>query len=295
MRVFVTGATGFIGEAVVRELVAAGHTVLGLARSDAAAATLARTGVDVQRGDLTDTASLVAGALACDGVAHLAFIHDFSAYEAAAETDRRAVEAMTGALEGSGKSFVLTSATALAASGGVTMEDDTPPDGGLPRGRTEAVVLAAAGRGVRTSIVRLSVSVHGAGDHGFVPRLIDFARRTGVAAFIGDGGNRWPAVHRLDAARLYRLALEKAAPGSRLHGVAESGVPMRAIAETIGAGLGVPVRSLSVDEAAGHFGWMTRFVAMDNPTSSDITRTTCGWQPQEPDLLTDMRTNGYFG
>jgi nucleoside-diphosphate-sugar epimerase len=165
---------------------------------------------------------------------------------------------------------------------------------GAPRSASEAAELAAAGRGVRASVVRLAPSVHGAGDHGFVPRLIDIARRTGVAAFIGDGANRWPALHRLDAARLFRLALENAAPGARLHGVAEEGVTLRAIAEVIGDGLGVPVRSLTTDEAATHFEWLARFVAIDNPTSSTLTRDTLGWRPQGPELLTDMRESGYF-
>src|SRR6185437_5156066 len=230
MRVFLTGATGFIGEAIVRELLPAGHQVLGLARSDAAADTLARLGVEAHRGDLSETESLVAGARACDGVIHTAFIHDFSAYATAAETDRRAVAAMTAALEGSGKPFVLTSGTALLAPGRIGTEDDAPAPGSAAslRAAAEATALAAAARGVRASVVRLPPSVHGTGDHGFVPTLIDIARRTGVSAFIGDGANRWPAVHRLDAARLFRLALERAAPGAGLHAVAEEGVPLAA-------------------------------------------------------------------
>jgi len=295
MRVFVTGATGFIGSAVVHELLAAGHRVLGLARSDEAAATLAGLGVDVQRGELADTDSLAAGARACDGVIHTAFIHDFSTYEANAETDRRALDALARALEGTGKPLVATSATAVIASGGIGTELDAPmvEGHGRIRGASEAV-LSAAEHGVRVSVVRLSPSVHGAGDHGFVPMLIGFARRTGFAAYVGDGANRWPAVHRLDAARLFRLALEKAPAGSRLHGAAEEGVAMRAIAETIGAGLGLPVRSLTKDEARAHFGWMANFVAIDNPVSSAITRETMGWRPEQPGLLTDMREAGYF-
>ena len=207
--------------------------MIGLARSDAAANILARSGVEAHRGDLADTASLAAGARACDGVIHTAFIHDFGAYAAAAETDRRAVEALTGALEGSGKPFVLTSGTALLAPGRVGKETDAPAPGSAAslRAAAEATTLAAAGRGVRACVMRLPPSVHGAGDHGFVPALIDIARRTGVAAFIGDGANRWPTVHRLDAVRLYRLALEHATPGARLHAVAEEGVPLSAIAE----------------------------------------------------------------
>jgi nucleoside-diphosphate-sugar epimerase len=297
MRVFVTGATGFIGSAIVRELLEAGHEVLGLVRSAAAAETLARLGVKAHAGELSDTDSLAAGAKACEGVIHTAFIHDFSAYDAAVETDRRAVEALAGALEGSGKPFVVTSGTlmlARVAPGRVGTEEDTLGSAAIPRAASEATALAAARRGVRASIVRLPPSVHGTGDHGFVPRLIDIARRTRISAFVGDGANRWPAVHRLDAARLFRLALEKAAPGARLHGVAEEGVPLRAIAQTIGAGLGLPVRSLAEDEARKHFDWLAPFVAIDNPTSSALTRRTLGWQPQQPDLLTDMREGGYF-
>jgi nucleoside-diphosphate-sugar epimerase len=297
MRVFVTGATGFIGSAVARELLTAGHKVLGLARNDAAADTLARVGVEAHRGELSDTDSLAAAARACDGVIHTAFIHDFSAYVAAIETDRRAVEALAGALKGSGKPLVVTSGTlmlAMGAPGRIATEEDAPASAAIPRAASELAVQAAAGRGVRASVVRLSPTVHGAGDHGFVPRLIDIARRAGFSAFVGDGANRWPAVHRLDAARLFRLALEKAAPGARLHGVAEEGVAMRAIAQTIGTGLGVPVRSLTADEAQAHFDFLAPLVAMDNPTSSAITCKSLGWRPQEPELLRDMRDSGYF-
>ena len=294
MRVFVTGATGFVGTAVVRELLGAGHQVLGLARSDAGAEAVSKAGAAVQRGELTDHESLIAGALACDGVIHTAFIHDFSKFEANIEIDRLAVEAMIGALEGSDKPFVVTTGTALVASvaqGRPSVEADTPPPG-APRAASETIVLTA--RGVRGSVIRLSPTTHGAGDHGFVPRLIDIARAKGFAAYVGEGANRWPAVHRLDAARLYRLALEKAGPGTRLHAVAEQGVPMRAIQEAIGAGLGVPVRSLTADEAAAHFEWFVRFVALDTPASSAATRELLGWRPEGPELLKDMRENGYF-
>jgi nucleoside-diphosphate-sugar epimerase len=293
MRVFVTGATGFIGTAVVQELLAEGHSVLGLARSDASAATLAALGVDVQRGDLSDLDALAAGARATDGIIHLAFIHDFSTYLANAETDRRAAAAMADALAGTGKPLVATSATAILAQGRLALETDASDPADHFRAASE-LVLSAAERDVRVSVVRLSPTVHGAGDHGFVPALIGVAKKTGVSAFVGEGANRWPAVHRSDAARLFRLALEKAAPGSRLHGVAEEGIPMRAIAETIGAGLGLPTRSLAPDEAAAHFDWLARFVGIDNPTSSAITRETLGWQPTGPDLLTDMQESGYF-
>lgn len=295
MRVFVTGATGFIGRAVVRELQAAGYDVVGLARSDAAVDALAKLGAQAHRGELSDLDSLAAGARASDGVIHLAFIHDFSKYEANAETDRRALNAMARALEGSGKPLVATSGTVVVAPGKLATENDAPAPEGLGRIRARSeLVLAAAERGVRVSVVRLPPTVHGKGDHAFVPALIDAARRTGFSAFIGDGANRWPAVHQLDAARLFRLALEKAAPGSRLHGAAEEGIPMRAIAETIGHGLSVPMRSLTGDEAPAHFDWLAGFVAVDNPTSSALTRATLGWVPEQPDLLTDMRDGGYF-
>jgi nucleoside-diphosphate-sugar epimerase len=296
MRVFLTGATGFIGQAIVRELVTAGHQVLGLARSDAKAEALVRLGIEAHKGNLADTESLGAGARACDGVIHTAFIHDWSTTtrEAAAETDRRAVKALADALQGSGKPLVITSGTALLAPRRTGTEHDAPVSAAIPRAASEATVLAAAGRGVRASVVRLPPTVHGAGDHGFVPMLIDIARRTGISAFVGEGANRWPAVHRLDAARLFRLALEKAAPGARLHGVAEEGVPLRAIAQTIGTALGLPVQSLTEGEAQAHFDWLARFVALDNPTSSALTRSSLGWRPQEPELLRDMRDSGYF-
>ena len=299
MRVFLTGATGFIGSAIVPELLGAGHRVLGLTRSEAGARSLAAAGAEAHRGDIEDLDSLRRGAAMADGVIHCAFNHGFGTtpLDVAAGMDLCAVEVMTGALEGTGKPFVLTSGTMLLAftfgPGHTGMEEEMPM-ATLPRVASEEAVLAAAGRGVRSSIVRLSPTVHGMGDHGFVPMLIETARRTGFAAYIGDGANCWPAIHRLDAARLYRLALENAAPGTRLHGVAEEGVPMKSIAETIGAGLGIPVKSIPADEAATHFAWLAMFVSTDNPTSSALTRETLGWHPQGPELLTDMRENGYF-
>lgn len=295
MRIFVTGATGFIGSAIVQELTDGGHQVLGLARSEASAAKLSSVGVDAHRGSLEDLDSLRSGAIASDGVIHTAFIHDFSTYQENAKIDQCALEAMANALEGSNKPLVATSGTTVLAPGRKGTEEDSPaPDSpGYIRAASE-VFLAAADRGIRTSVVRFPPSVHGAGDRAFIPALIDIARRTGVSAFVGDGTNRWPAVHRLDAARLFRLAVEKALPGSHLHGVAEEGIPMRQIAETIGEGLGVPVRSITTDAAEAQFGWLALFVAIDNPTSSAITRNSMGWQPQEADLLSDIQNSGYF-
>ncbi|MBY0503989.1 MAG: SDR family oxidoreductase [Bryobacteraceae bacterium] len=295
MRVFLTGATGFIGSAIVRELLTAGHQVVGLARSEASGDSLTRLGAEVHRGELSDPDSLAAGAEACDGVIHTAFIHDFSQYEANAEIDRRALAAMAVVLKGSGKPLVATSGTAVLTPGQIGTENDAPALEGLGRIRAASeAVLSAAEHGVRVSVVRLPPTVHGQDDHAFVPALIDIARRTGVAAFVDEGSNRWPAVHRLDAARLFRLAVETAAPGSRLHGVAEEGIPMHLIAEAIGQGLGVPVRSMGREEAAAHFGWLAPFVALDNPTSSALTRNAVRWLPREPELLSDLKDGGYL-
>ena len=295
MRVFLTGATGFIGTAIVSELQGAGHEVLGLARNHAKAADLARVGVEAHLGDLDDLESLAAGAVASDGVIHTAFGHDFSKYQEAGETDRAAVEAIGRALEGSGKPLVITSGTTIVATGRVVTEDEVAredaPSG--VRAPSEHVLAAASGLGVRGVAVRLPPSVHDEGDSGFIPALIGVARAKGVSAYLGDGMNRWPTVHRLDAARLFRLALEKA-PAGALHGAAEEGIAMRKIAEAIGEGLGVPVQSISAEEAERHFDWMAMFVGVDNPTSSAVTRDLTGWDPQRPGLLADMRQSGYF-
>ena len=294
MRVFVTGATGFIGSAVVKELLTNGHPVLGLARSDKGAQALRQAGAEVHHGSLEDLDSLCRGAEAADGVAHLAFIHDFSRYQENIDTDARVIAALTDALAGSGKPLVTTFGLGLLAPGSTPTEDEAANPAMNPRAALEPLALAAAERGVRASFVRLPPTVHGAGDRGFVPMLIATARQKGFAAYVGDGANRWPAVHRCDAARLYRLALETASPGTRLHAVAEEGVPMRDIARTVGEGLGLPVRGITPAEAAGHFGWMAMFVAMDAPASSGLTQERFPWQPQEVGLLADLRENGYF-
>jgi nucleoside-diphosphate-sugar epimerase len=292
MRVFVTGASGFIGSAVVRELIGAGHQVVGLARSDAAAAALAAEGVSVHRGDLEDLDSLRAGAQASDGVIHLGFVHDFSDYVRAAQTDRRAIHALGEALAGSDRPFVVTSGIAVLSPGRVATEDDAAsPES--PRASEEAA-LAFTGRGVRVSVLRLPPTVHGEGDHGFVSRLIDIARDRGVSAYPGDGSNRWPAVHRLDAAHLFRLALEQAPTGAVLHAVAEEGVPVREIADVIGRHLKLPVTAVPVDEAASHFGWLGVFFALDVPASSTLTQKRFDWHPVQPALIADLEKGHYF-
>lgn len=291
MRVFVTGASGFVGSAVVRELIDSGHQVTGLARSDSSAAKLAAAGAQVHRGSLGDLDSLRAGAAAADGVAHLAFVHDFENYVEAANIDRSAIAAIGEVLAGTERPFVVTSGLAGFGLGrSLTEEDAAAPES--PRVSEEALVLAD--RGVRVSAVRLAPSVHGEGDHGFVPRLIEIARTKGISAYPGDGSNRWPAVHRLDAAQLFRLALENAPAGARLHGVAEGGIPVRDIAEVIGRHLGLPVESVPVEQAFDHFGWLGGFFALDLPASSALTQERLDWHPVHPGLIADLEKGHYF-
>ncbi len=305
MRVFVTGASGWIGSAVVPELLEAGHDVVGLARSDQSAQALAAAGVAVEHGGIDDLDTLGRAASDADAVIHLAFMHDtaFSGgFETAVAADRRAIETFADALAGSGRPLMIASGTLGITPGRLLTERDgiAPVESPAAFGGAEQrlanaqFTLALAARGIRTSIVRLSPTVHGEGDHGFVPRIIDAARQAGVSAYVGDGSARWPAVHRFDAARLICLGIESAPAGSALHAVADEGVPMREIAEVIGSHLGVPVRSLTPEEAPGHFAWLAGFVSHDSPASSALTRELLGWEPTWPGLIADLGAGHYF-
>jgi nucleoside-diphosphate-sugar epimerase len=306
MRVFVTGASGWIGSAVVPELIGAGHQVIGLARSDASAAALTAAGAEVHRGSLDDLDSLRSAAVASDGVIHLAFKHDIAfsgGFQGAADADRRAVETFGEALAGSDRPFVIASGTLGLAPGRVGTERDgheshttvaSLPSGPRTRWATSELVLSYSSRGVRSSIMRLPPTNHGDGDHGFMATLIGIARDKGVSGYIGDGSNRWPAVHRLDSARLFRLALEKAPAGSTLHAVADVGVPIHDVAAVIGRHLDLPVGSISPEDAGEHFGWLAPFIGMDSPASSELTRELLAWQPMYPGLIDDLDQGHYF-
>jgi nucleoside-diphosphate-sugar epimerase len=306
MRVFVTGASGWIGSAVVPELIGAGHQVTGLARSDASAAALTAAGAEVRLGTLDDLDSLRSAASAADGVIHLAFKHDiaFSGdFQGAADADGRAIETFGEALAGSGRPFVIASGTLGLTPGRVATERDglaldpahaTLFGGAQTRLANAHMTLSLASRGVRSSVVRLPPTVHGDGDNGFLATVVGIARAKGVSGYIGDGSNRWPAVQRLDAGHLFRLALEKAPPGSVLHAIADEGVPIRAIAEVIGRHLDLPVVAISPEDSGEHFAWLAGFLATDSPASSALTRELLGWHPTHPGLIDDLDKGHYF-
>ena len=298
MRVFVTGASGWIGSAVVPELLGAGHQVVGLARSDAAAARLTAAGAAVQRGGIDDLDSLRAAAAASDGVIHLAFKHDIAfsgGFGEASEADRRAIEAIGDGLAGTERPLVIASGL-LGLPGGRVITEREMPDPALagPRAAGAQAALALAARGVRPSVVRLAPTVHDAGDHGFMAALVGIARDKGVSGTVGDGANHWPAVHRRDAARLFRLALEKAPAGAILHGSGDEGVPLRDIAAVIGRQLGLPTVAIPRDEAGAHFGWLAPFIAMDVRASHALTSELLGWQPTHPGIIADLEQGHYF-
>jgi len=297
MRIFVTGATGFVGAAVVADLLKEGHQVVGLARNEQARETILSLGAEVHNGDLEDLESLIEGAKSADAVIHTGFIHDFSRFKEVCEIDRKAIAAMGNALIGSNRPFIVTSGT-LLISGKQMITEDMLPDyehAVNPRIASEQAVDLLVEKGVNVSVVRLSPSVHGNGDsRGFIPMLIDLAKKSGVSAYIGEGQNRWTAVHRLDAAVLFRLTLQNTIPGARFHGVAESSITLKAIAEAIAAKLGVPVVSKSGKEATEHFAWFEHFASVDGPASADSTRQRLNWNPNQPTLMEDLQGNVYF-
>ncbi len=296
MRVFVTGATGFVGSAVVEEFLASGHEVLGLARSDKGAELLTKLGADVHRGDLETPETLRSGACAADAVIHTAFLHDFSRFQQSCVIDRAAIKTLGAAIDGTDKPMIVTAGVAfLETADQIATENDKAPEptDQYPRA-SEVAASALAARGIRASVMRLPPSVHGAGDHGFVAMLIDITREKGLSAYIEDGRNHWPAVHRRDAACAFRLAIELGPRGETFHAVAEEGVPFQKIAQAIATGLDVPCTTIPAEDAAGHFTWFTPFAAMDQPASSAQTRERLGWTPTGPELLKDIAEAGYF-
>jgi nucleoside-diphosphate-sugar epimerase len=295
MRIFVTGASGWIGSAVAKELLSAGHQVVGLARSDASAEKVAALGAEVRRGELDDIEGLRAAAAESEGVVHLGYNHDFSDMPGAARTDRAAIAAMGEALEGTGAPLVMASGTLGLNPGHVGTEDDHPDPAAHPRVANAAFALGLADRGVRPIVARFAPTVHGPGDYGFIAVLAGVAREKGVSAYIGDGTNRWPAVHRLDAARLVALAVDHAPPATVIHATAEDGVPAREIAEAIGRSLDVGATSIAPEDAAAHFGWIGGFFAADAPASSAKTRELLGWEPTHPTLIEDLDAGHYAG
>jgi nucleoside-diphosphate-sugar epimerase len=295
MRVFVTGASGWIGSATVDELLAAGHEVAGLARSDASAAALQAKGAHVRRGDLDDLDSIGAGAEDAEAVIHLAAKHDFSNRAASSAAERAAVQTIGDALVGTGRPFLLAAGVAGLANGRPATEDDASSAHGpdSPRGGSENLALEFVDRGVHSVSLRFAPTVHGSGDHGFIATIADIARQKGVSGYPGDGTNRWAAVHRADAARLVALGLEKVPAGARLHAVAEPGVPTRGIAAAIGRALDLPVASIAADDVADHFGWIGTFFAMDLPATSTATQELLGWTPTGPTLIEDLGAGAY--
>lgn len=295
MKIFVTGGTGFIGSAVVHEMVRAGHKVIALARSDEAAAKILAMGAEVHKGDLRDIDSLMHGARLSDGVLHLGFIHDFANFAAVSEIDKQAIIALGEGLKGTQNPLVVTAGIAMISPGKLALETDKaqPSSKEYPRA-SEETVDKLMDEGINASVVRLSPSVHGPGDYAFIPELIKIAKKSGFSAFPGDGRNRWSAVHRLDAASLFRLAIENPSQGARYHGAAEEGVEFKDIARIIAQKLNLPLKSISPEEAMVHFSWLAGFVAMDCPASSAQTRAMLNWQPKEDSLLSDLQQSFYY-